>query len=492
MKALNLEQKYLVAISVPLIIQVLTIAILVTILLVQRNNYLHEAKIREVSRLSALTPKALLRCGQACVYVDLGNNPQAAKGAFESTNNLKMVAAQLSAAADGDEELTAHTNRISGAVNTLVQEFSQYASEVTRPDRQIGALDKEGMRRRLNGATDIMLAEAAAIAEIESDSNSLEGSQRLYSLETIITLTLAGIALTILNSLGTAYFFDRDIAKRLEAICKNVLRISQQKSLLAPIGGADELTALDYRFHKMARALGQASSEKKNFTELLEDRLRAPLIEFKAVVARLLEQEATNLTDQGRERLAGANHASQRLIALLSELIDIENLQAGSIVLRKTEIKAIELINQSSALLSEMAQAKGCAIETAASSEIIIMADFDRLLRVITNLLSNAIKFSTNGEAIKIGYSTKTNETESNKKDLIFFVHNRGTTIPQNMQTKIFERYEQIDQKSDTKKQSGTGLGLFICKEIVEAHGGKIWVESSAEQGTTFYFRIPK
>ena len=491
MRQLNLEQKGFLALCVPLVIQIVSIAILVTILFEQRNNYLHEAKIHEVARLSALTPKALLRCGQACVYVNLANNPEGAKRAFESIANLKEVATKLSQAAEGDEILSAHTTRIDAAIRALIQEFTQYSAEVTNPNRQIGGLDKEGMRRRLNAATDIMLAEASAISEMENSSSQSWGHS-LYSVETMIALVAIGTALTILNALSTAYFFNRDISQRLDAICKNVLRISQQKSLLAPIGGNDELAALDLRFHKMARALNQASNEKKVFTELLEDRLRKPLIEFKAVVAQLLEQETNNLTDQGRERLAGANQASQRLIALLGELIDIENLQSGSIVLRKAELNPADLINQSIVLLREMALAKGCEIKIVSATETMIVADFDRLLRVLTNLIANAIKFSDNGAAIAIGCQIKASSQSAEGKFLEFFVQNKGKPIPEDMQEKIFLRFEQVDQKSDTKKQAGTGLGLFICKEIVTAHGGQIWVNSTASEGTIFSFTIPQ
>lgn len=489
MRPLNLEQKGLLAISVPLIIQMVSIVILIAILLDQRSNYLHEAKIREVARLAALTPKALLRCGQACVFVNLVDNPQGAKRAFESTAHLQEVANKLNQAAEGDEVLSAHTNRIDAAIRSLIQEFTQYSNEVTRPNRQIGGLDKEGMRRRLNGATDTMLAEASAIAMLENGDNQKWG-HTLYSAETIIALIFVGMVLTILNSLGTAFFFNRDVSKRLDAICQNVLRISQHKSLLAPIGGQDELTALDLRFHKMARALNQASNEKKNFTELLEDQLRNPLIEFKAAVAQLLVKEANNLTDQGRDRLAGANQAAQRLIALLSELIDIENLQSGSLVLRKAEMKPADLVNQSIALLKEMALAKGCEIKTEISDNTVITADFDRLLRVTNNLLANAIKFSHSASPIIVGCKSSTES--SDHKVLKFFVQNQGKIIPEGMQEKIFQRYEQVDPKSDTKKQAGTGLGLFICKEITEAHGGKIWVESTSAAGTTFYFTVPE
>lgn len=488
MTPLNLEQKGLLAISVPLVIQVVSIIILVAILLDQRSNYLHEAKIREVARLAALTPKALLRCGQACVFVNLVDNPQGTKRAFESTAHLKEVANKLNQAAEGDEVLSAHTNRIDAAIRSLIQEFTQYSVEVTRPNRQIGGLDKEGMRRRLNGATDVMLAEASTIAMLENDDNQKWG-HTLYSVETIIALILVGMALTIINSLGTAFFFNRDISERLDAICQNVLRISQHKSLLAPIGGNDELTALDLGFHKMARALNQASNEKKNFTELLEDQLRNPLIELKAAVAQLLVQESNTLTDQGRDRLAGANQAAQRLIALLSELIDIENLQSGSLVLRKTQMMPADLVNQSMVFLNEMALAKGCEIRTEISDNTIISGDFDRLLRVTTNLLANAIKFAHSASPIIIG-CTSTTEAQDDRI-LQFFVQNQGKLIPEEMQEKIFHRYEQVDPKSDAKKQSGTGLGLFICKEIVEAHGGQIWVESTAHNGTTFHFTVP-
>jgi two-component system, OmpR family, sensor histidine kinase VicK len=120
---------------------------------------------------------------------------------------------------------------------------------------------------------------------------------------------------------------------------------------------------------------------------------------------------------------------------------------------------------------------------SAQKSDLLIYADRDRIIQCLTNLLSNAIKFSDPGGAVKIAVKSTT-------KDARFEVSDKGRGIPEGKKSLIFERFQQGDT-SDSRKKGGTGLGLAISRNIVEQHGGKMWVESQLGKGSTFYFTVP-
>src|SRR5205823_9093347 len=141
-----------------------------------------------------------------------------------------------------------------------------------------------------------------------------------------------------------------------------------------------------------------------------------------------------------------------------------------------------ELVDHAIEVMSPMAQNQQVSL-SASRSELFIHADRDRIIQCLTNLLSNAIKFSEPGGLVKV-------DVNSMGKQARFEVSDRGPGIPEGKKDSIFERFHQVDT-SDSRKRGGTGLGLAISRNIVEQHGGKIWVESQVGQGSTFFFTIP-
>ena len=108
--------------------------------------------------------------------------------------------------------------------------------------------------------------------------------------------------------------------------------------------------------------------------------------------------------------------------------------------------------------------------------------DVNKIIWVLTNLIANALRYSDSGEEIKIGATLRNNWLE-------IYVCDRGAGIPLEYQSKIFDKFVQVETEKDI---GGSGLGLTICKEMVQAHGGRIWVDSTVGKGSTFTFTIPK
>ena len=146
------------------------------------------------------------------------------------------------------------------------------------------------------------------------------------------------------------------------------------------------------------------------------------------------------------------------------------------------QCSAKELIEHAVDVMLPMAQNQHITL-SATKSELFIYADRDRIIQCLTNLLSNAIKFSDSGGTVKVA-------TKSIGAHAQFEVCDRGRGIPEDKRNSIFERFQQVDT-SDSRKRGGTGLGLAISRNIVEQHGGKIWVESQLGIGSTFFFTVP-
>lgn len=165
---------------------------------------------------------------------------------------------------------------------------------------------------------------------------------------------------------------------------------------------------------------------------------------------------------------------------MIQDLVDAARIEAGQLKVnaRPVDIRALILD-----LKQRMAATGGERVVVEAPEGLpAVLADPDRLERVLMNLLSNALKFSTEGTAITVIAAKHADE-------VVTTVSDRGRGIPPDEQLHLFERYYRT--KESRKRPEGLGLGLFITKELVEAQGGRIWVESEVDKGSSFYFTLP-
>lgn len=226
----------------------------------------------------------------------------------------------------------------------------------------------------------------------------------------------------------------------------------------------------------------EAQRMREEVLNMLTHDLKTPLSTINNFHEMLGAEMLGPLNPRGRELLQLAERNSARMMGLINDMLDIEKIKSGMMVLEIAPVELHQVLEGAAASLRGLAGSAGIAIEVAPTN-IVINADENRLARVVTNLLSNAIKFSPRGKSIKI---TSTRAGEVARVD----VADQGRGIPAKVLPTIFDPYTQ-SEAGDAVKKGGTGLGLAICKALVELHGGEISVHSIEGEGTTFSFTIP-
>ena len=221
---------------------------------------------------------------------------------------------------------------------------------------------------------------------------------------------------------------------------------------------------------------------KSEFISIASHEMRTPLTSIHGVIKLLCADRLGELSEGGKKMAQMALRNSDRLVHLVSDILDLERMESGRDEITKTTCNSAILIQQAMDTVASMAKEQKITLETN-SNKIEFSGDRNRLTQTLTNLLSNAIKFSSENSKVAIASQLQDNS-------ILFCVTDRGRGIPADKLETIFERFQQVDA-SDSRKKGGTGLGLAISRDIVEQHGGKIWVESTYGEGSTFYFTIP-
>jgi signal transduction histidine kinase len=178
-----------------------------------------------------------------------------------------------------------------------------------------------------------------------------------------------------------------------------------------------------------------------------------------------------------------AQRSSRRLSRLIDSLLDINLLESGKAVLHKRSSQIADLISEAIEEVVPIAEAKGqsLVIEDRGEQLPMLEIDNDMIRRVLINLVENAVKYTPSDGEIRIKVS-------GGEDDVRIGVSDTGPGIDVLDQKRIFEKFARVERKGRSK---GLGLGLAFCRLAVEAHGGKIWVESGPEQGSVFYFTLP-
>ena len=226
---------------------------------------------------------------------------------------------------------------------------------------------------------------------------------------------------------------------------------------------------------------------KSAFVANVSHELRTPLVAIDKSLTLILEKEAGDLSQTQEQFLSIAQRNLKRLSALINDLLDLSKLEAGKMEVRRKSLAINNVIQEVIDSLSNWAKAKNITLEKKIEDLLPdVEIDPDRLAQVLTNLVGNAVKFTPNDG--KITLEAKLSE---GKKELEVSVKDTGIGIAPEDLPKIFSKFYQCGGGRMISDVNGTGIGLSIAKEIVELHGGKIWVESEKGQGARFIFTIP-
>jgi len=221
---------------------------------------------------------------------------------------------------------------------------------------------------------------------------------------------------------------------------------------------------------------------KTNLLSTVSHELRTPLATIKGYSALLLDYEDTLEANEKHEYLRSIDQATDRLTELVDHLLDMSRLDAGLLKLGKAPTSLPKLIHET--VEEARLRAPGYKIRAELKKELPeVDADSKRIRQVLDNLLNNACKYSQEGTEVVV--SARRTESE-----LLVRVTDQGMGISANELEMVFDRMYRIERRL-TPQVGGIGLGLAICKGLVEAHGGRIWVESEKGKGSTFYFTLP-
>ncbi len=268
-------------------------------------------------------------------------------------------------------------------------------------------------------------------------------------------------------------------------------------TIAVAVGGAMENALLFEQTVAARAAAEEADSSKSAFLSTVSHELRTPLtsvIGFAKIIRRRLlervfpvlpvgDKKLDQTTQQITENLDIVVSEGERLTKLINDVLDLAKIEAGKIEWNMQTLHVPEIVERAIAATSALVENKPVKVVCDVAARLPdVTGDRDRLIQVVINLLSNAVKFTTEG--------TVTCRVRYSGGDVIVSVTDTGLGIAEVDQPKVFEKFKQVGDTL-TNKPQGTGLGLPICKEIVEYHGGRIWVESMLGQGSTFSFALP-
>jgi heavy metal sensor kinase len=319
------------------------------------------------------------------------------------------------------------------------------------------------------------------------DGSWLQVGKTTEALTALLTLfrTIFGwvaLAALILGVTGGAWLARRTLApvRQLIRTVENVIATGQMDRRMPIPQTNDEISNLARLFNDMLEKNEMLIRRMREALDNVAHDLRTPLTRLRGVAELALQGEPNAQTC--RDALLDAMEESDRVLTMLNTLMDISEAETGLMKLDLQPVLLDEVVCEVTELFEFVAQEKSITITIALSSNLIVRADRNRLRQVLVNLLDNAIKYSAHGGRVEIS-------AEPSPDEVVITVRDTGAGIPAEEIPRIWERLYRGDK---SRSQRGLGLGLSLVRAIINAHGGRIEVQSTVGKGSSFVIHLPK
>ena len=236
-------------------------------------------------------------------------------------------------------------------------------------------------------------------------------------------------------------------------------------------------------FHDITR-LKQLEKIRQDFVANVSHELRTPLTTIKGYAETLLDGALKE--DQAFQFVQVIKRHTDRLTKIVEDLLMLSRIETKEFQLKLEVVSVRDFIDDVTDFVKDLAEKKKISLSrNEIPSSLSVQADRSYFQQILINLLDNAIKYTPEGGRVTIS------AIEGDSKDIQFLIEDNGIGIPKEDLSRVFERFYRVD-KGRSKEMGGTGLGLSIVKHLVQAHGGRVWVESQPGKGSVFYFTLPK
>ncbi len=313
---------------------------------------------------------------------------------------------------------------------------------------------------------------------------------RLSRATVILTVTpLAGIGIILVLMAAT----NRAILRPLASLATSARRLAAADyTATLPAAQQHEIGELVSAFAEMRSAVEQRAAKaaeldrmKNEFVSVVSHELRTPLTAIRGSLQLLLADPDSVANAENRQLLHTALNSCERLVRIVGDILDISKIEAGRLILRAKRLSLADIAHQSIDGVRQLAaQASITLVDEVPRDLPPVMGDADRLTQALINLLSNAVKFAPPRSSVTVNGRADGNY-------VVLSVRDRGPGIAPQDIGRLFHRFQQLEG-SGSRRVSGTGLGLVISKAIVEQHGGRVEVDSTVGEGSTFSIVLPR